>query len=187
MPVFVRLVRTVVHLGAIGLGRAAVEFGLPGLVRTLLLIAVGLVAPICLGETASIADARFEILKSGAMPGVYSDKSRLTLVRDETEFRRIWAELTAGTALASSEPPKVDFGHSMVVVFFAAFGDNCDPYQLVRVIARPDKLTLEIVNRVPGNLCTCASVVFAPYILIRIDRTTRPIDYLIQSETRDCA
>jgi hypothetical protein len=158
--------------------------------RRLLLLILGLVgihAPICLGETASTADVPFEILRSGYKPEASIQESMLLLARDETEFRHIWTELTERAGLVSSEGvPKVDFGQSMVVAFLGALGDNCDPYRLVRVIARPDKLTLKINHRVPGNACTCASFVSEPYILIRIGRTTKPIDFLIESETHDC-
>ena len=155
--------------------------------RARLLIALGLVAPICLGEAASSLDARFEILKSGYMPGVSIEQSLLTLARNEFEYRAIWAQVTARTLLATSEPPKVDFGQSMVVAFFGAEGSNCDPYRLLRVIEHSDKLTLEIVHQVLGNHCTCGGMVAEPYILVRIGRTRKPLYFVIQSETHDCA
>ena len=155
MSVLVRPVCAVARLSASALVRAAVKSGLPALVRTAFLLALGLVAPICLGEPWASTDARFEILRSGYTPGVYSQESLLKFAHDEIEFRRIWAKVTAGTALASSAPPNVDFGQSMVVAFFGARGSNCDPYRLVRISARPDQLTLEITHRVLGNDCTC--------------------------------
>jgi hypothetical protein len=187
MSIPVRLVRAIARVSAIALGRAAVKCGLLSLVRMPVVLALGLVAPICLGDPSASSEVHFEVLRSGRIPGAYSQESLLKLARDQIEFQRIWEEVTAGTALASSDPPNVDFGQSMVVAFFGAQGSNCDPYRLLRITARSDKLALEITHRVGGKDCTCADSVAEPYILVRIDRTRRPIDYLIQSETHDCA
>jgi hypothetical protein len=135
----------------------------------------------------SADEVPFDILRTGSIPGIYNDKSTLTLAHNEPEFRRLWSQLHAQSEHGTPEvAPTVDFDHSMVVSFFAAFGDNCDPYRLARVLADHEKVTLYVNHQLLGKNCTCGSFVFEPYIIIRIPLTQKPIGFEIESETHDC-
>jgi hypothetical protein len=156
---------------------------------TLSLAALALLASCEVASTdiSGVGEVPFEILRTGSIPGVYNDKSMLTLAHNETEFRRLWVQLHVQSERGTPEAaPTVDFHHSIVVTFFAAFGDNCDPYRLVRVLASHEKVTLHVNHQVPGKDCTCGSSVFEPYIIVRIPRTEKPIGFEIESETHDC-
>jgi hypothetical protein len=137
-------------------------------------------------QNDEVAELPFEILRTGGIPGTTIVLSRLALARDETGFRDMWTQLKVQPNLVDPATiPKVDFDRSMVVAFFGSQGDNCDPYRLTRVIARPDRVTLQIAHQLPWN-CTCASMVFEPYIVVRIARTEKPIDFDIAPEIHEC-
>jgi len=137
-------------------------------------------------QTDEVADLPFEILRTGGIGGTTTSLSRLALARDETGFRDVWTQLKVQPSLVDrGTMPTVDFDRSLVVAFFGSQGDNCDPYRLTRVIARPDRITLQIIHQLPWN-CTCASVVFEPYIVVRIARTEKPIDFEIAPEIHEC-
>jgi hypothetical protein len=139
------------------------------------------------GEEAGVADLPFEILRTGGIANKTIPVSQLTLVRDETFFRAVWGQLqVSSTASDPGTVPSVDFDHWMVVAFFGSQGDNCDPYRLTRVIARPGKITLHINHHLPSGNCTCASDVFEPYIVAKIPWTEKPIDFEIEPGSSEC-
>jgi hypothetical protein len=150
-----------------------------------LLTSVG-VAP--RAEAKSLVEIPFEILRIGSVPGVSNMESKLIVAHNQSDLRHIWSELHVDSSgpVNPQEVPDVDFDHSVVVAFFGALGDNCDPYRLTRVIASPEKLILLINHRIPGINCTCGSVVFEPYIIVRVTRTEKPTGFQIEDETHDC-
>jgi DNA-directed RNA polymerase subunit L len=85
--------------------------------------------------------------------------------------------------------PNVDFRRSTVVVFFAAGGDNCDPYRVRHVIKQRRRITVRIahVQRSDPNAgCTCASVIFEPYIIIQMPSTDLSVEFDVEKETHGC-
>ena len=151
------------------------------------LVALAFVACVSVGRGAetAIADLPFEILQAGEIRGKATSASELTLARDETAFRTMWAEPKVPSRYYPVTAPSVDFDHWMVVAFFGSEGGSCNHYRFTQVIARPEKTTINISDEVPGRDCVCVSN-GSSYIIAKIPWTEKPIDFEIERQLHDC-
>jgi len=137
-------------------------------------------------ESGGVAELPFEVLRSSGIGGTSIVVSRVTLARDEAAFESIWSQLKVPrSAVDAGTAPRVDFDRSMVVAFFASQGTDCDPYRVAQVLERPDRITLQVKHQLPWK-CACASLLFEPYIIVRIPRTEKPVDFEIEPEFHEC-
>lgn len=145
------------------------------------LVLASLGCPVRSVEPSGAVEVPFEILRSSGIGGKTIFLSRVVVARDEAGFQAMWTR----TAFATGPVPTVDFDHSMVVAFFGSEGRSCDPYRVARVIAGTEGVTLQIKHRLPWN-CVCVSVTFEPYIIVKIPRTDKPIDFVVEPEFDEC-
>jgi hypothetical protein len=153
----------------------------------LLLIVVNAGTNSALGNDLEVP---FTVLFTGGIPGARIASSTLMQARSDSELQVMWSQLNLRhTRAQSHEMPKVDFEHWTVVAFFAAGGDNCDPYNIHRVVEHERRVTVVLghVQRIAeSSACICGSFVFEPYIVLQIPSTKEPIDFEIEPESHGC-
>jgi len=111
-----------------------------------------------------------------AAPGQAGGAIREVL-RDDASYRRRWADLAAGSALAK-DPPAVDFQKRMVVVAALATQSCVAKVTIQRIVEEGAGLRVELLEQFPGPHCRCI-VASRPFHVVAVDRHDRngPVEF----------
>jgi hypothetical protein len=131
------------------------------------------------------------LTRFAAQPNAYVEYSGVgdslrAVVRDTTEWRRMWTRINA-PFIPQPSLPRVDFQHEMVVV--AAMGRQpTGGYDIVIERATEDSVGIEILVRrtVPGERCLTSAAVTRPVDLARIPVTAKPVRFRERAEVSPC-
>lgn len=135
------------------------------------------------GNEPAAAALPFETLVQASNPG-QGGPSRREVIRDETAWRTIWAEIREGSALPE-EPPAVDFSREMVILA-ALETQGCVSRVTIRAVTRTaDALVVDLLEAPPAPNCVCITSE-RPIHLVRLERVDLPVRFEAERGVTEC-
>src|SRR5687768_16513290 len=108
------------------------------------------------------------------------------VVRDSATWATTWTRLL-GSHSPKAPLPAVDFSREMIVV--ASMGTRSSGGYSIgvdRVFAARDTVFFRVREQSPGPRCGTTAALTAPVGLARVERTTRPVEFVVSSVISDC-
>lgn len=134
-------------------------------------------------EKPAAAALPFETLVQASNPG-QSGTSRREVIRDETAWRTVWAEIREGSSLPE-EPPAVDFGREMVILA-ALETQGCVSRVTIRAVTRTaDEVVVDLLEAPPAPNCVCITSE-RPIHLVRLERVDLPVRFDAERGVTEC-
>ena len=128
--------------------------------------------------------ASFIVLEQGSRSGISGQ--RFETIRDKTALHSLWQQHGKGI---SPQPamPEVDFNKDMVVAAYAG-QKTTDGYQLNLVGLNRGKKQIDIRLSLtqPGPDCIVTQIMTQPYLLVKIAKSKKPVNFQLASKTFSC-
>lgn len=129
---------------------------------------------------AGIAEAEDVVFENVATEvGSSSAPTSVYLIEDSEAWEELWVQRHAG-----SDPipplPLVDLQQKAIIGFYAGSRPSSGySVQINRIVKHPDRITLEVEEKVPAADCIVLTVLTSPFTFVAVDRDIgrKPIDF----------
>ena len=139
----------------------------------------------CAGQNATGEDDVDQVLETEelAQGGNSSVRAeRMTVIRDQQAFERLWSETTA-----RGERPAVDFDQHMVLaVFMGERRTGGYRVQVEQVTREGDGLRVSVRMTAPGPNCMTTQALTQPYQVVRLPMVDGAVEFDVEQVEVDC-
>ncbi|WP_420128609.1 protease complex subunit PrcB family protein [Longimicrobium sp.] len=108
------------------------------------------------------------------------------VVTSQAEWEATWQRIWQNTRPVPA-PPAVDFQHEVVLV--AAMGSRSSGghhIQLQQAAAQPGNVVVRVVETFPGEACVVTAAITEPVDVVRLPRTSQPIQFQTVKQVHAC-
>lgn len=125
---------------------------------------------------------KFETILKGGFSEIAEQKN--IVISDQSE----WGSMRLKVGIERSSPlPEVDFGKEMLVAAFSGEKPTGGyDIEIQRIVENKNNINVFVQESMPGNNCILTEALTRPYHIIKIVRSEKKVDFVLESVVKDC-
>ena len=109
-----------------------------------------------------------------------------TIITDQSQLKKLWAEINSQRSSTLSLP-EIDFSKYMVIAVVGGGGGGGDSIEITRINELNNIIEVTVKEKSAGKGCAVPAVITNSYHLIKLQKPTKEVTFIISPEVTDCS